>query len=280
MAGVQHCKSVWACPMCSAQILVGRAVRLQGVVDGWHAEGKRVGFLTLTLRHTAKMSITDVWDKLMKAWAKTQGSSWSSLVKGTKTQAGIGVHFAGGRVAVPICRTVEVSRGDHGWHPHLHLLIFVRDEDAWNRVVSFLVPRWVDCVRAVGARVDADKCIDAELVDPSTDSAERVASYLAKSVFDGSGSHSAIHWEMAGGLGKAGRRGSRTPFQILADAEAGDVRSAALWHEFEVGSRGRRQMSIPPILLDRYGFRDATDAEEFDAADERAQDWLPGNRPL
>jgi hypothetical protein len=268
---------VWACPVCSAKIVERRAVLLQQVLDRWHGEGYRVGFVTLTVRHTAKTSLQDVWGLVMKSWAKCgSASSWRT------DQENWGVMLPGnlGKIKkrIPIVRTVEGSRGENGWHIHLHLLVFFdggsAPADRWGEISDRLTDRWDVSVRAAGGSLSR-KAQSAELVDPSAASSERVGSYLAKSVFSGSG-ESAIHWEMAGGVGKRSSAG-RTPWQLLADSTAGDERAAALWTAWELGSRGHRQMYIPVALVDRYGLRDETDEEAVAAADERAADWSPAD---
>ncbi|OLM28905.1 hypothetical protein Ae717Ps2_6024c [Pseudonocardia sp. Ae717_Ps2] len=61
---------------------------------------------------------------------------------------------------------------------------------------------------------------------------EKMGKYISKLAF-----------ETAGGRWKRGKRGSRTPFQILADAiDTGNERDVALWQEWEQGSHGMQQL--------------------------------------
>lgn len=326
VAGTQHCASVWSCPVCSARIVYRRAAELQTCLDGWHRDGHRVGFFTLTLRHTAKMPLDQVWQTLMDAWAwtikggvwtrfqrrfgvampgrkkhgadcrlKTLGSRPSDLVTDTDYDAEVarGAEtvmrlLPAGETCdcpapvanrVPTVRTVEALQGRHGWHMHLHVLVFFNgDGDSqlvWNALSSWLLGRWGEAVGRAGGYVDLAKAVDAELISPDVDSSKRIGEYLAKSVFEGSAGHSAVHWEVAGGCGKLGRAANRTPWQLLDDAAVGDELAAKKWAEWEIGSRGRRQMWITGALLNRFGLRDTTDAEIEADADSRAENWSP-----
>lgn len=67
-SSLQHCGSVWACPVCSAQILELRARRLAAIVDEWRARGGQLAMVTLTLSHDRSDSLADLWNDLQDSW--------------------------------------------------------------------------------------------------------------------------------------------------------------------------------------------------------------------
>lgn len=284
--GLQSCKSIWACPVCSARVVERRAVQLQKVVETWHQRGGRVGFLTLTVRHTARQSLSEVWQLVMDSWRRLVGSTaWRTYQKNW----GVPLPGRGGRVLprIPTVRTVEVTHGRHGWHVHLHLLVFFDgggDSRArWGAISGSMVALWAEKVRSFGGRVDVSKGTCAELIDPDADASARIGDYLAKAVFVGSSDHSAIHWEAAGGRAKTSERtGGSTPWELLDAASRGDQKAAKLWTVWETESRGRRQMWINGTLLDLAGLRDTTDAEALAESGDEAENWAPRaeNSPL
>jgi len=255
---------------------------LQTIVNGWHDKGYRVGFLTLTVRHRRYTPLTEVWQLVMDAWHGLTSGEWTRLQR----EHGVALPGRGGRVLprIPTVRTVEVTHGKNGWHVHLHVLVFFSPaEDAhrvWGEVSGMMVQRWLYYVQKVGGKA-SPRGICAELVSNTEDSAGRIGEYLAKSVFVGHGDHSAIHWEAAGGLSKTSERtGGLTPWELLDRASAGDSVAAKLWSEWELGSRGRRQMWIVGSLLDLFGLRDETDADAFAAGNEQAENGRPDNLTL
>lgn len=271
--------------MCSAAIVQRRGATLQQVVDGWHGEGYRIGFGTLTVRHQRGQNLAELWDLVLRSFSRAITTyAW------TKTQKAFGVAMEsnGGvvRPRIPVVRTQEVMGGGrNGWHPHLHVLVFFdggeMPDDRWSAIWAVLEAEYSRAMRKLGGDVIVGKGTDSELVDPAQSSADRVGQYLAKAVMTGTeGQPSAIHWEMTNNFGKVSRgSGSSTPWQMLADAADGDPRAFRLWREYEAASRGRRQMTISGALLSRYGLRDETDAEAGDAAGSEAESWLPGRDP-
>ncbi|WP_075334928.1 hypothetical protein [Pseudonocardia sp. Ae717_Ps2] len=80
---------------------------------------------------------------------------------------------------------------------------------------------------------------------------EKMGKYISKLAF-----------ETAGGRWKRGKRGSRTPFQILADAiDTGNERDVALWQEWEQGSHGMQQLVWSNGLKQRCGVTEVKDEE-------------------
>lgn len=265
-AGLQSCGSPWACPVCSGKIAPVRAKEIQSAIDAWHALGNRVVFNTFTMRHKSAQKLQDLWDGLSHAWgAVTSGSSWErdsdryggQPVERTKVRQLNKVKFKevtpGHRIN--FIRAVEVTHGDNGWHVHIHVLLFVNAKmqqgDATALGLS-MFGRWKRALVNKGfAAPSREHGIDSKLVP--LDGSVPLGEYFAKAVYGQpvKKKFKSAGWELAGGMGKLGRRENRTPFQILADiVTLGDADDLARWFVFEQSSKGRRQITWS------HGFRE------------------------
>lgn len=111
--GLARCGSVWECPTCMAAICQGRAGELERVCEEWHGL-HRCAMLTLTVRHGAGQDLRTLVRGLSKAWRGFQrGKGWRAI----KDRLGI---------VGTICAR-EVTHGPHGWHPHLHVVLLLKE---------------------------------------------------------------------------------------------------------------------------------------------------------
>lgn len=118
IAGLQTCGSTWGCPVCSESINAQRQADVEHAVGEWMTQGGTVLFSTFTLRHKRTDSLEHLWDGIGAAYRKMlQSKKWKTLIKGHHGLE----HYI---------RLVEVTHGDrNGWHPHLHVLLFLRTAD-------------------------------------------------------------------------------------------------------------------------------------------------------
>lgn len=283
-AGLQSCGSPWACPVCSGKIAPVRAAEIQSAIDAWHALGNRVVFNTFTMRHNSSQALDTLWDGLSYAFGRvTSGSSWErdsdlyggqaiertkvrqlNKVKYTETTPGNRINFI---------RAVEVTHGDKGWHVHIHALMFVNAKmsqaDATALGLS-MFGRWKRALvnKGFGAPT-REHGIDSKLVP--VDGSVPLGDYFAKAVYGQAPAKpkfKAVGWELAGGMGKMGRRENRTPFQILADVVAlGDLEDLNHWRNFEQASKGRRQITWSHGFRELLGLTVEKTDEEIAAED-------------
>ncbi len=252
--GVQTCGSVWSCPVCSAKIAAVRQVEVDQAVRAWEGAGGGLGFVTVTMRHSAKDKLSTLWDALAVAWnAATSGEAWAD------EQGGLGVPMSrevkSGKsrgevresVRVPIIRTVEVTHGKSGWHVHVHALLFLRrpvTDATVDQLADGLFDRWRRSLIRQGLRAPIrDKGgLDARA---ATAAAGGFGDYFTKATYGN------LARELVRGDMKQGKGQSRTPFELLAavvgeaDYVEGD---RARWREWELGSKGRRQLTWSPGL--------------------------------
>jgi hypothetical protein len=276
--GLASCGSVWACPVCSARILAARARRLSDVIAGWTARGHRVAMVTLTQSHRRSDSLRDCWDDVQRSLSWTLGGAWGHWCRdhGVMMQGPKGV-----RPRVPVVRAIEVLWSpEHGWHVHVHALVFLRDGDEalWRDMWQLLRARWVEASKRRG-RVASALGQECHLVDDGTRAGTLVGEYLAKAVLSGD-----VAAEVARGDLKSygGRRW--TPWELLELVSSGqhpekEAQVQALWREWEQVSRGRRQMIISTGLAEYVGAGTVpeSDADALAQTDERDDAWGPAD---
>ena len=178
----------------------------------------------------------------------------------------------------------EATHGEtHGWHPHYHVLCLVRadsDEDAQG-MLEPMRSAWIDCLRKEGLTGTARRAFDLQ-------NGDAVSAYISKHGRDEqdviAATESRSGWgiseEMTLGRTKKGKAGgSRSPWQILRDAVAGDEASAKLWQEYALVMHGRRQQVWSNGLKRACGVEEvedeqAAEGEEFtEDQDETLASW-------
>jgi hypothetical protein len=235
VGGVETCGSVWACPVCAAIVSEKRRKQVARILDAHDRVGGAVFMAAFTIPHefhesarALRVSVSTMWSQLIA------GKAW------TQAKKRFGV--------VGTIRALEVTHGKNGWHPHLHVL-FLTDNITDNKANSFrlwLRDRWI----SIASRIDAEitsgdrlnmlpRCLDfrrAEAVRAAGD-------YVAKWGVDSELTKSNL---------KQSRRGGRSPWQILIDAEAGDHYSRMLFREYANSFKGARQVTFSLGLRDLY----------------------------
>lgn len=235
---VQTCGSPWACPVCSAVIRQRRAVEVERACFEHLSAGRSVGFLTLTFPHTRGEDLAEMLKVLTACWAKVQQRS------GYRAAAGL-------LDLVGFIRATETTFGAwHGWHPHLHLLLFSDQlvaDDQWVQLRDLISASWSSAVVSAG-RGRPGEHVGVTLAPVY---AAEVGGYLAK-VQDHYGTASAVGREMSRQDLKRGRKGSRTPFELAEAAVEGLIPELPLWWEYEAATKGKRSLAFSKSLRDRY----------------------------
>lgn len=182
---------------------------------------------------------------------------------------------------LPWLRVVEVTVGEAGWHVHQHMAVFLPAGTTDAQRDALYLAWWRRWARgAADAGVDGSLMVNrAQWV---TDDLRAFSDYVTKNVYTGP---QRLALEVARADLKTARFGNRGAFELLAHVVANrDPDDVALWHAFEQGSRGRRQMTWSygaRDILAALGAFDVEEAQDEDiaavetgtVADTRA--WLP-----
>jgi hypothetical protein len=230
-SGLATCGSVWACPIDSAKIMARRSLEIGAGLLTWENRGGRLLMGTLTMRHNRGHALASEWDALRDAFASIRKSRvWKKWL---------------GRLGSPgYVLVVEVTYGEHGWHVHLHFVLLVDGGVNAADVLAFrswLFAKWGRCLQAVGMPGALAAGQDVHLVE-GVAAASELGGYLAKSTAYGAAE--SLGRELMGTWTKKARGTHATePAWRLAEqfGTTGDMELLELWHEYERGSKGRRQ---------------------------------------
>lgn len=225
-AGLETCGSVWSCPCCQGKILARRAEDASAAAAAWTDAGNTVYMLTVTMAHDDGMPLRALLPTVAGGWRFVQnGRAWRSL------RAAFGVAH--------LIRSVEVTHGPNGWHPHLHVLLFLRGHQDANAMAALLVhvrARWGDYLVRAGYR--RPHAVHGVTIAECHSAAEAGA-YVAKT-----DDHRAAGNELARGDLKQGKAGHRTPLEVLAGfRDTGDLADLGLWREYERATKGHQRLT-------------------------------------
>jgi hypothetical protein len=243
-SGLASCGSIWACPVCSAKIRNTRASEISEATAAWDRAGHSVYMVTLTAPH-------DLGDRLAPLLA-TVADGFRAVISGRPW-----IRLRKQLAIAGTIRSVEVTHGVNGWHPHLHVLLFLdRDPGAEGlaTLAAHIRGRWGAFIVSQGYR-PPDRH-HGVVIDRCTSAAEAGA-YIAKTQ-DGASPGN----ELARADLKQGRNGHRTPLEILeAFRWTGVLEDLALWHEYEKASKGHQAITWSKGLHQLLAVEDRSDEE-------------------
>lgn len=239
--GVKHCASTWFCPVCGPKIMARRRSEVERCTEKMLEDGKQFIFCTYTFPHSWGTNLVEHMDKLQDVLKMFRaGRAWDLF----KKRVGL----------VGYIRAQEVTHGCNGWHPHFHELMITKPltESEAQAAADFLSRRWVDVCRKAGLISDA-KAADAyaHAVDVRAGADPVSQAYLAK----------VVSWELSSVTTKATKTKGLQPFQILANACAGDGQSKKLWVEYMLGMYRKAALYWSPGLKALCEIEEKTDEE-------------------
>lgn len=273
--GVQTCGSVWCCPICANRIQEVRRqeialvmawfnsqrIELMGPPErgytkcsgylelmGPPAPGKLrcvAGFnqavmVTFTFPHAIDDDLKTLLNKQAEALKLLRkGKSWDLFKKR--------IDFKG------LIRSLEVTRGGNGWHPHTHELWFVQFEQDEEKFKEYLISRWLECCKKVGLVESDEKSIEA-FKEHSVDIRFNCNSsdYLAK--YDDK-SHWGVDREIAKASSKIGKAKGMHPFELAYRGYS------KLWLEYAEAFKGKSQLFWSKGLKNQIAIDDIDDKE-------------------
>jgi hypothetical protein len=257
-SGLQTCGSIWACPVCSARISEVRRGELRDL-EAWAGSplnGVRMVMMTLTARHRRR-NLRRLMEELACAKARMQNrAAWKNLRK-------LGILV--GSVSVR-----EATYGaKNGWHPHYHVVLLVSagsDAEALD-LLEPLRDVWLDCLRKEGLTGTAKRAFHLM-------SGDAFSSYVSKFGRDeGEKAEAMIERAQSWGFAeeatlsrtKKGRgddeEKSRSPVQLLREAQEGDSEAGRLWQEYANAFHGKRQQVWSNGLKALVGIEEIEDEE-------------------
>ena len=253
--GLATCGSVHSCPICSSKI---QERRRQEVVQAiaYAATIDRAPFMaSFTFPHRIEQPLSLLLSLQQSAIKYLRGSrAYMALMLRSK---------AAGRI-----RTLEVTHGRNGWHPHTHELLFLdaKTPPSWLR--DELAQLWLKACRKVGLFLP-DRDSEADFLRYSVDvraGDEGIAGYMAK--MDDQTKWGLSH-ELTKSSSKQGRRAGIHPFKLATQAITGH-----LFIEYVHAMKGQRQLVWSRGLKNLVGIQDKTDEEIAQEESAKSEDQI------
>ena len=225
------CGRVWQCPICARRISEGRRVELSQGLVSWRARGGTALLLGYTLRHGSDDDLKPLLANLLEAHRSTKAGAPFQRVKSRFGWAGS-------------VRSLEVTHGQNGWHPHLHELVFIdgdlRASAKFDDFVAGQKERWLAALSKHKADASWEHGLDVR------DTYSDIESYVAKFGRLPKDLENPYGWtishEVAKAVSKKAHAEGRTPLSLLAASAAGDKWAGMLFHEYSRAFKGKKQL--------------------------------------
>lgn len=245
--GILMCGMVWPCPVCSAKIQESRREEISLAMDWAPSKGLKCIMVTFTVPHNMADILRDLLLKESEAFKLMRtGKTWQNQ----KQKFGF----------IGLIRSLEITIGKNGWHPHTHELWFVDESCNAEDLHRVVLQRWEDACLKTGL-LTPDKIEDfrkhaVNFKDNCTNS-----DYLQK--IDKSKSWG-VDREIAKTSSKSSRSGCH-PFELLCECVGNlptskDKRSE-MFLEYVEATKGKRQLFWSHGLKKLVGIVDKTDQE-------------------
>jgi hypothetical protein len=255
--GLQTCGSVWTCPICANRI---QETRRQEIAQAMkflcaEAQGKQAVMVTFTFPHTVSDKLKELLEKFSKSLHDFKSGNSFTLFKKRYGFEGL-------------IRSLEITRGGNGWHPHTHELFFVDKQLDQAEFKEWLQNRWLNvCVKSGLVDIEDDKQVDAFLkVSLDVRFNCSTSDYLAK--FDDKANWG-VDREIAKASSKNSKKNGMHPFELAHKGYS------QLFIEYTEAIKGKAQLFWSRDLKKKVGIVDITD-EEISEEDKKEEDTVIG----
>jgi len=242
--GLVTCGSVWSCPVCASKIQERRRLEIATAIDKAYTEGYKCVMVTLTFPHLAFNRLDDLLKRQAVALEKLrEGNPWDKI----KSKSGY----------LGLIRSLELTFGDNGYHPHTHELWIVSKECNVEWLHQKILGRWESACKRAGL---LDNCNISDFRLRSVDVKDNASNsdYLAKQ-------DDSRHWgadrEIAKASTKEGKKSGVHPFQFLVQYSEGDESAGERWIEYTSAMKRKRQIFWSNGLKEWAGLKEKKDEE-------------------
>lgn len=251
LQGAMMCGSAWTCPICAFRIAGERQRELESANVAWAKAGGLTYLFTFTFPHEAGDDLAELLHAFGQASTKFRNSrTWKKLL-----HVGNGTAGCLGTVT-----STEVTHGANGWHPHRHMLVFVRRK-LDQAEIDALSKEWVGQLLKAGL---GDRSKLSDMLEHALDvrGGEDAAAYITKY---GREEMWGLSREVTADVAKDAKGGQLKPFGLLRrsvdERETAEERArcAARFVEFAEAFHGKRLLSWSPGLKEWFGIADADD---------------------
>ncbi len=237
---LKYCSSVWLCPVCSSRIASERRKELAKAVE---VAGVYTALVTFTLSHSKRDGLGDLLNALRDALNKTKSGRWYEAFL---DQHGI----------VASVSSLEFTHGAHGWHPHIHALLFMNKKPDAKAIQEQLSERFTKFIGKSGYYASSFHSVDVRA------SRKDVSGYISKwCIID----------ELSNVQLKQGKGESLSVWQIAQLAVEGDRECEMLWLEYARASYRKKALQWSRGARELLGIGKEKSDEEI-IAEEDAQE--------
>ena len=245
--GLQTCGSIWTCPICANKIQEIRRQEIAHAMKHFYGQGKQAVMITFTFPHEKNQTLKTLLDRFKEALKfLRKGGTFSRKCKSFGYEG--------------LIRSLEITHGLKGWHPHTHELWFVDANLCEEDFKKFILAKWFDaCSQAGLIAENKEKAFLEHSIDVRFNCS--TSDYLAK--FDDSNNWG-IDREMAKASSKNGKKAGRHPFALA------DENEDALFLEYTKAIKGTAQIYWSPGLKKTVNIEELSDEEasELEGDDE------------
>ena len=276
-SGTVVCSSVWACPVCAAKIQERRRKEISSGMDYVYNEmGKQCVMITLTFPHTSMDTCKELREKQSAALGELRKSGgWSERMKKYGYEG--------------LIRSLEITHGKNGWHPHTHELWIINhisyaknkdgkfkkdkngkfvESDTHKEFKQYVLLNWEKACKKHGLlpkgkiRDFRKYSLDVKFMASNSD-------YLAKQD-DEKNLHWGIDREMSKGMSKTSK--GLHPFQLLDGFSKGQYWMGSKFLEYVEAMYRARHIYWSTGLKKKCKIEELTDEELIAKEEEKAFD--------
>lgn len=241
--GLAVCGNVWTCPVCAAKIQERRRLEVAKAFDYAYENEKKVLMVTFTFPHYSWQKLKDLLDQQSASFVRfRKGNVWDIYRRS--------IGFTG------LIRSLEVTYGDNGWHPHTHEAWIVDKKTDAESLREFVTNRWFKMCQKEGLIPEGK---EADFLKHSVHVMDNCSTsdYLAKQ--DDSRNWGADRELVKGSSKTSDLKKGMHPFSLLTLAENGDKEAESKFVEYSVAMKSKRQLLWSQGLKERVGIDDKDD---------------------
>jgi hypothetical protein len=225
-----RCSNVWCCVHCSPRISARRGEELKKIMQLHHDNNGKFYMATFTLRHNVKSDLKQMLNVLSHAYHATMNKRFGKDLK-AKYQI------------VGYVRSLEVTYGLHGFHPHYHVLIFTKEHIPISQFTDDVSTQWLYQLDKMGF------ASNFHAFDLKQGNNKQLAEYLNKI---------SLAYEMTGTQNKI--VGGLNWYQILEKAQF-EKKYLDLFLEYVFSFKTKKQLVYSRDLIKEYRIKIKTDEQ-------------------
>lgn len=241
-SGLISCGCVWTCPVCAVKIQEKRRIEIAKAINYAYSNNLQPVLVTLTFPHSKYQQLSPLLKMQADALAKLRkGKLWDNFKND--------INYSG------LIRSLELTYGVNGWHPHTHELWFVGKDINAEEIKEYVIDKWWSaCLRAGLVEDNADEMLNfyKHAVDIKGNCS--ASDYLAK---QDSSKNWGVDREVAKASSKKGKKSGLHPFAFLTE----EHKNVSLWLEYSKAIKGKSQLFWSRGLKKKCGIDEISDEE-------------------